>query len=146
LDSVKQSSPEIISVRDIEHRYGNIHALHVKELSISDNDLTAIVGPNGGGKSTLLKILAGIIKPAQGKVIRHNQIPLAYLPQNTQIDRTFPMRVEDVVAMGLWRNIRSFGRINQEFRQQIKMSLELVGLKGFEHRSLYELSGGQLLD
>ena len=141
LGSVKK---QIISLRDVEHRYGKIHALQAEDISIINNDLTAIVGPNGGGKSTLLKIMAGIIKPLRGDVFRHTNAPVAYLPQNTQIDRTFPMLVEDVVAMGLWHSIKTFGRIGVDAKRQIKESLELVGLRGFEKRSLYELSGGQL--
>lgn len=141
MDSVEQ---QIVSVRGVEHYYGRIHALQIDDIAVMNNDLTAIVGPNGGGKSTLLKVMAGIIKPLRGRVIKHSEVSVAYLPQNTQIDRTFPMLVEDVVAMGLWHNIRSFGRIDAAAKQQIKASLKLVGLDGFEHRSLYELSGGQL--
>lgn len=136
------------SILDIQieaHYYNSILALQDCHFSIPKHSLYAIVGPNGGGKSTLLKLIAGLTPPSRGRI--QNNIPphqIAYLPQSTSIDRTFPLHVEDVVAMGLWPQSGIFKGMKHSVRHQISQALDRVGLIGFEHRSLEALSGGQL--
>lgn len=144
MDTVRPQGQPVITAQNLSYSYGSIHALEQISISIQGGTLTAIVGPNGGGKSTLIKALARLHKPNSGKVTQH--IPpenFAYLPQRSDIDRTFPLKVEDVVAMGLWQELKSFGRMSPLFKKRVSDSLELVGLEGFGKRSLYELSGGQ---
>jgi zinc/manganese transport system ATP-binding protein len=121
------------------YRYGSsITALTNVSVSFEQGSLTAIVGPNGGGKSTLMKLLAGIYEPQSGQVTRSISVAtdIAYLPQHHELDRTFPFLVTDVIAMGLWPNIKTKPEI-------ITQILEEVDLKGFEKRPLSALSGGQ---
>jgi zinc/manganese transport system ATP-binding protein len=106
----------------------------------------AVVGPNGAGKSTLLKGIAGALQPLSGGI----SLPegaghrLAYLPQAAELDRTFPISVYDLVAMGLWSRAGVFGRIGRRERHRIEEALAAVGLSGFERRSIATLSGGQM--
>ena len=108
--------------------------------------MTAVVGPNGGGKSTLIKLIAGLFDATDGQINRHGLKPgdIAYLAQRTEIDRTFPIKVEDVVAMGLWPKITSSTRYNKHHHGIIEDILDKVGLSGMGRRSISQLSGGQL--
>ncbi len=107
--------------------------------------LYALVGPNGAGKSTLLKGLMGEITPLQGKIQLHinHETELAFLPQQADIDRSFPITVYDLVAMGAWSRIGAWGRVDATEHQRIAHALQTVGLEGFAKRSINTLSGGQ---
>ena len=110
---------------------------------LAKGGLTAIVGPNGAGKSTLLKGMVGELKPMAGRIVLPER-SMAYLPQQASIDRTFPMTVTELVAMGLWRQLGPFGGISKAHRSQISHALAAVGLTGFEGRRISALSGGQV--
>jgi zinc/manganese transport system ATP-binding protein len=108
--------------------------------------LTAIVGPNGAGKSTLLGALSGQLQAAEGSIQfgQAQKCELAYLPQQSSIDREFPIRVVDVVLLGAWRELKSFNRVTALMRMHATEALAAVGLVGFERRLIGELSVGQL--
>ncbi|MEM6466394.1 MAG: zinc ABC transporter ATP-binding protein AztA [Pseudomonadota bacterium] len=126
--------------------YDRHAAVHHLQTEIAQGSLTAIVGPNGAGKSTLLKGLTGALAPLEGRI----DVPgltreeIAYLPQQSEIDRSFPITVVDLVAMGLWREIGAFGRLSKRLRLRVDEALASVGLTGFERRPLSSLSGGQM--
>ncbi|BFO08673.1 metal ABC transporter ATP-binding protein [Serratia rubidaea] len=108
--------------------------------------LTAVIGVNGAGKSTLLKTIAGLL-PLQGGSLQFSPYPppaIAYLPQQLELDRQFPITVGDLVAMGCWRRSGIFGAITRAQRQQITQALETVGMASLARRPLNALSGGQL--
>jgi len=118
-------------------------AVHHLTLSIPAGSLVGVVGPNGSGKSTLLKALAGQLRPMQGLVHGLAEQRVAYLPQQTEIDRSFPIRVRDLVAMGLWHEIGALGGLNRAQRDRCQQALLTVGLGDFGHRTIDTLSGGQ---
>jgi zinc/manganese transport system ATP-binding protein len=120
----------------VHHLSGQFHA----------GSLTAIVGPNGAGKSTLLKAIAGLLPPSSGKVERSSlkKGDIAYLPQQAEIDRSFPLSVFDMVLMGRWKHIGSFGGAGKADLYAASHALEAVGLAGFERRMLHQLSAGQM--
>lgn len=136
----------IINLDNLSHSYGQIPSVQHISYSFLKGSLTAIFGPNGGGKSTLLKIIAGLIPVQSGKRESFLSHPseLAYLPQDKNIDPTFPLQVEDVVAMGLWPRMGIVGGLALKDRLYIQEALAQVGLIGFNKRRLTELSGGQL--
>jgi zinc/manganese transport system ATP-binding protein len=110
---------------------------------------TALVGPNGGGKSSLMAALAGLVRPGhaatlEGRIERATGASVAYLPQAAELDRSFPVRVADLVAMGLWGELGAFRPLQSRHRERVSTALEAVGLRGFEHRWLGEMSTGQL--
>lgn len=126
--------------------YGPLTAIRHVSGCFEPGSLTAIVGPNGAGKSTLLKAIAGLLMPSAGRIRPdgiERQRALAYLPQTAEIDRSFPITVADTVAAGAWHQIGALGNVTSAVRYEIKEALSIVGLEGFERRSLGELSGGQ---
>jgi zinc/manganese transport system ATP-binding protein len=116
------------------------------EAEIQEGSLTAVFGPNGAGKSTLLKGVMGALSPQAGRISlgTFDNSDIAYLPQQLDIDRSFPLLVLDLVAMGLWRKIGPFGRLKDTHLAEVDRALATVGLTGFEHRSIGSLSGGQM--
>lgn len=125
--------------------YDRHPAVHHLRGEIASGALVALAGPNGAGKSTLLKAMAGAMAPSDGAIIRDASIhQVAYLPQAAEIDRTFPIAVFDMVAMGLWSQSGLFGGLNRAARAKVDAALAAVGLSGFENRPIGSLSGGQL--
>lgn len=107
--------------------------------------LYSIVGPNGAGKSTLLKGLMGEIAPVQGHIHLHltPSSDLAFLPQQADIDRSFPITVYDLVAMGAWARLGVFKGVTAQEHGRIQRALKTVGMADFAARSISTLSGGQ---
>lgn len=135
-------------------------SIHLKKLSVSYShnqvisdlschfdapSLWAIAGPNGAGKSTLLKNLLEIQKPTKGHIVFHGFCPcdVAYLAQQNQLDRRFPLTVGDTIAMGLFREVGVFQKYTYEQRVKMQRALEQVGLASFAKTPLQALSGGQ---
>jgi len=135
-----------IALHDLTLGYDGHPAVHHLSGVFEAGSMTAVVGPNGSGKSTLLKGITGILHPLGGRIERGNlrTYQLAYLPQQAEIDRSFPITVLDTVAFGLWQRIGMFGGIKKEQWQQARQALAAVGLDGFEHRPIGNLSAGQL--
>lgn len=111
--------------------------------AVTRGALTAIVGPNGAGKSTLLDVMAGRLAPTQGRVAPGGLTRMACLPQQSGIDRSFPIRVDDVVALGAWSRIGLWRALGGALRREVADALATVGLAGFERRLIAELSAGQ---
>ncbi|SEN78698.1 zinc/manganese transport system ATP-binding protein [Loktanella fryxellensis] len=132
-----------IVLHDLTLGYDRHPAVHHLSATIAAGSLTAVVGPNGAGKSTLLKGIMGTLPPLTGHIVR-DRTRIAYLPQQAEIDRSFPIAVHELVAMGLWAGIGPFGRVTATHRDLIAKALAAVGLTGFERRSIAALSGGQL--
>ena len=126
--------------------YDRHPAVHHLDGTVASGALMAVVGPNGAGKSTLFKGVVGAIKPLAGRIERNGMTPqeIAYLPQVLEIDRTFPINVYDMVAMGLWRHAGLFGGIGRKERDRVEAAISAVGLTGFEERTIGTLSGGQM--
>ncbi|MCG7394429.1 ABC transporter ATP-binding protein [Microvirga sp. ACRRW] len=125
--------------------YGRRPAVHHLHGDIPSGSLMAVVGPNGAGKSTLLKGVVGTLKPLEGQIrLNGPSSEIAYLPQVAEIDRSFPLSVYDLVAMGLWSRSGLFGGISAKDRTKIEAALAAVGLIGFERRPISTLSGGQM--
>jgi zinc/manganese transport system ATP-binding protein len=123
--------------------YDRRPAVHHLAGAVAAGSLTAVVGPNGAGKSTLLKGIVGALKPLSGRIqVTGGARGLAYLPQAADIDRSFPIGVRDLVAMGAWNRAGPFGAIRA--KAAVAEALHAVGLSGFERRPIGTLSGGQL--
>src|SRR6478609_5932599 len=133
-----------IRLTDLTLGYDRHPAVHHLSGEIAAGSLTAVVGPNGAGKSTLLKGIAGALAPLSGDVSLAKGKRLAYLPQSADLDRSFPIHVYDLVAMGLWNRAGIFGRIGAGAAQKIDDAIAAVGLTGFERRPIGTLSGGQM--
>jgi len=126
--------------------YSRHPAVHHLSGEVAEGSLLAVIGPNGGGKSTLFRGIVGHLKPFAGS-IRINGVrvrDIAYLPQIAEIDRSFPIQVFDFVAMGLWARRGAFSAITRADRTLVEQALQQVGLTGFEARTIGTLSGGQM--
>lgn len=111
---------------------------------VDPGSMIALIGPNGGGKSTLLKTIAHELPPLAGRIDGNDHRSIGYLPQSIAFDLDFPISVHDVVAMGLWRRLGPFGRIGKSESAELAAAMSVVGMAGMELRSIGELSGGQL--
>jgi len=120
-------------------------AVHHLSGELAVGSLTAVIGPNGAGKSSLLQAVAGQIAPGGGRIEIAPALAgrMAYLPQQSHIDRSFPISVLDLVLLGHWRRSGAFGRIDAGARGEAAQALAAVGLHGFERRLIGELSSGQ---
>ena len=133
-----------LQFRDVTLGYDRHPAVHHLDGALAHGSLTAIVGPNGSGKSTLLKGIVGVLVPMEGQIRHHDGCRMAYLPQQSEIDRAFPARVSELVLLGLWPKRGMLQRITGEDRELLAKALAAVGLGGFAERGLDTLSGGQL--
>lgn len=128
---------------DVTLGYANKIAIKNFSATIAPGSLIAITGDNGSGKSTLLKAIAGLLKPIGGKIIKQTGNRIAYLAQQCDIDRTFPINVESLIKTGLWPFCGLWKRHNL-YQRKIQNALEMVGLAEQAHCSLDNLSSGQL--
>jgi len=135
-----------IRLNNLTLGYDRHPAVHHVDGDIAPGTLLAICGPNGAGKSTLLKGITGHLKPLGGSVVLTDcrARDIAYLPQASDIDKSFPIDVFDMVAMGLWPRSGLFGSIGKKDQAQIAEAIASVGLTGFEDRPIGTLSGGQM--
>ncbi|MBZ9869036.1 metal ABC transporter ATP-binding protein [Mesorhizobium sp. CA15] len=133
-----------LTFRDLTLGYSSHAAIHHLNGTVRKGSLTAVVGANGSGKSTLMKGIVGVLKPMEGAVVRMPGVRIAYLPQQSELDRSFPARVVDLVSLGLWPKRGMLGRYTKEDRESVSKALMAVGLGGFEKRPIDTLSGGQL--
>lgn len=137
-------------LKDINAGYNGKIQLRDVSLDIDDRDFVGIVGPNGGGKTTLLRVILGLLKPYSGTIgYRRNGKPVdslsvGYLPQTRDIDTDFPISVGEVVASGMSSPRRLFGGYTREQRERAGETMEAIGISDMAHRPIKALSGGEL--
>ena len=136
----------VIKFDNLTLGYDRHPAVHHLATEIPEGSLTAIIGPNGAGKSTLLKGMMGTLSPLEGtiEISGLSMDDIAYLPQQLDIDRSFPISVLDFVSMGLWQEIGLFGMLGSVRLPRVRSAISAVGLTGFERRPISTLSGGQM--
>jgi zinc transport system ATP-binding protein len=138
-----------IQIENLNFSYGPVSVLENAQLSLGEREFVSIVGPNGGGKTTLLKIILGLLEPQSGSVSVFGKVPtvgrkwIGYLPQYTSLDGQFPVTALDVVLMGRLGITRSLGFYTKADREISRAMLSRVGLDQFNNRPLNALSGGQ---
>ena len=141
---------KIIEVADVSLRYDRLPVLTDIDLTVFKDDFLVITGPNGGGKTSLLRIILGLQLPSRGAVhfyregqLAHN-LNIGYLPQKNVIDSRFPITVSEVVFSGLSGSKKIFSRFTQKEQEQVEKMLLLMGLAELRDRPIGQLSGGQL--
>jgi zinc/manganese transport system ATP-binding protein len=134
-----------IRLEDVTVGYDREPALRQVSGSFESGSLTAVMGPNGAGKTTLLKAICGLLQPSAGRVelAGGNRDQIAYLPQRAEIDRSFPISVQDVVSLGHWRRTGAFRPVGRAGAAAVAQALAEVGLEGAARRPIGALSAGQ---
>jgi zinc transport system ATP-binding protein len=141
---------KIIELQDITAGYEDEIILRNINLSINENDFIGVIGPNGGGKTTLVKVIIGALKPVSGKVIQHRHADddhkrvIGYLPQVSHTDRNFPITVLNVVVSGLAKSHKLFNHFTKAQTNKALKLLEEMGIAHLAEKNVGELSGGQL--
>ena len=135
---------EIVRISSVSAGYGDDVVIKNVDLSIYEFDYLGLIGPNGGGKTTLLKVILGLIKPVSGEVKVNIGNSLGYVPQAKFIDKRFPIRVFDVVMSGLISKRALFEAKRSEHAVQVNNILEKMGVRHLSQKPIGDLSGGQL--
>jgi len=139
----------IIEVKDVWFFYNGIPVLQDVNFTVRGGDFVALLGPNGGGKTTLLKLMLGLLKPERGAIRIFGESPresshrIGYMPQHLDFNQSFPISVLDVVLMGRLRPGRAWSRYTQEDRTAAQQALDRVEMGESANRRVGELSGGQ---
>lgn len=134
-----------ISYKDVRYCYGDVCAVHEATFEFPKNAITALIGPNGGGKSTLVKLLVGLLKPGHGHIEKFEGATIGYVPQITTFDSSFPATIFDLVLMGTKDNkITPFKRYSKQDKEKACEAIKRLSLNGLEDRSINQLSLGQL--
>jgi zinc/manganese transport system ATP-binding protein len=133
-----------VTLDDLTVSYRRHPALHHISGSFAQGSMTALIGPNGAGKSTLLKSILGLIPVDSGRIAtRVDRRRIAYLAQQSEIERGFPIAVRDCVLLGYWQSVGVFGAISEQLIARADAALLAVGLDGFAARPIGSLSAGQ---
>lgn len=137
------SSP-LIEIKNMDVSYQKQLVLSNITFSVFEKDFIGIIGPNGGGKTSLIKAILGLIKPVGGS-IKHslNSSDIGYLPQGNQLDENFPITVEEVIASGLEHGLKIRSGSTKSRKQKVENALDIVGLTALHSRPIGELSGGE---
>jgi ABC-type Mn2+/Zn2+ transport system ATPase subunit len=134
----------ILTVNNLTVKYADAPALDDLTFEIARGDSVAIIGPNGAGKSTLIKTIMGLLQPQRGTTITLDTVKTpGYVPQHQDVNWEFPVTVEDVVMMGLARQIGWLRQPNRQHWQRVHAALERVGMAAYARQQIGELSGGQ---
>jgi zinc transport system ATP-binding protein len=140
---------EVVKLEDIWVHYDGVPVLEGVSLSIERDDFLGIIGPNGGGKTTLLKVILGLIRPSYGKVLVLGKPPqsgrnnIGYVSQHNLFDRAFPVSVWDVVLMGRFGRTGLLRRYSEEDKQAAERALRTVGMLNYRNQQIGKLSGGE---
>jgi len=144
----KRSDP-IIRIADLDFAYNGQRVLEDVNLEVWEGDFIAMIGPNGGGKTTLLRLMLGLLKPERGQIrvmgkpatrVSHH---IGYVPQDVHINRSFPISALDVVLMGKLAPGKRWSKNNNQDRRDALEAMERIDMAGYAHRRIGELSGGQ---
>lgn len=157
----------LIEIKNLSAGYDSRTVLRNINLTVYDRDFLGIIGPNGGGKTTLIKCILGLLKPTGGEILYSDKrlavsdkqestaqylslttnrlsLKMGYLPQYNSIDRKFPITVEEVILSGLSSQKSLISRFTASHREKARQVIARMGLEGLEERAIGALSGGQL--
>lgn len=136
-------SEPLIELKNIWAGYDQQPVVKNVNLTIRNDDFIGVIGPNGGGKSTILKVILGVVKPLEGTITKQD-IRIGYLPQINTFDKQFPITVEDVVLSGLMGNRSKMLWPKRSEKKKVAELLEFAGMQKYQNRPIGELSGGQM--
>lgn len=137
---------KILKLKDVTAGYDEQAVLHHVNLTVNEGDFLGIIGPNGGGKTTLLRVILGLLKPFSGEVIypASRQNLFGYLPQNNRFDQRFPISVTEVVLSGLMSEKGLYSSYTRQERHKAWELLDTYGMGNYKKSPIGDLSGGQM--
>ena len=144
----EKTAQPVIDIQHLSFAYNGQLVLDDVDLRIEEKEFIAMIGPNGGGKTTLLKLVLGLLKPAQGSVkvfglaAEKASHHIGYVPQDVDINRRFPITVQDVVLMGKLHQKKRFGS-GKSHRDEAMAALRQMDMADYANRKIGDLSGGQ---
>ena len=140
----------LLELKNVTAGYDGTPIIHNIDFTVSSGDFIGIIGPNGGGKTTLLKVILGIIKPYKGTVKLNSQLAnlqtkkIGYLPQYNNFDRKFPITVRDIVLSGFITRSGLLKQYSAQEKARANLLMEEMGIDKLKNISASELSGGQV--
>jgi zinc transport system ATP-binding protein len=138
----------LFEMHSLSASYGANVVLHKVDLKVNENDFIGVIGPNGGGKTTLLKVILGLVKPSEGKIVFNNELlnsnSIGYLPQISTGDINYPVTVTDIILSGLMIRKGIISRMSSSDRAIAMKVMDELGLEEMTNSTLNELSGGQM--
>lgn len=144
-------NPPVLSLQGVDASYGSLPVLKNVSFTVDSGQFIGIIGPNGGGKTTLLKLILGLLKPSKGTISLFDEPAgspkilhrLAYVPQVARFDREFPISVKEVVLLGLLSSLPWYGRFSKASLEKMDYILEKLALIHLKNQPFGRLSGGQ---
>jgi zinc transport system ATP-binding protein len=138
----------LFEMHSLSASYGANVVLHEVDLRVNENDFIGVIGPNGGGKTTLLKVILGLVKPSEGKIVFNNDLlnsnSIGYLPQISTGDINYPVTVSDIILSGLMIGKGIISRMSSSDKTRAMKVMNELGLEEMTNSTLNELSGGQM--
>ena len=141
--NITEPQTELVAFEHADLSYGKHRVLSDLNLVLSDGDYLGVVGPNGSGKTTILKAMLGILRPLRGTVRRNKAARFGYVPQRQFVDEIYPLTVMEVALMGRYPLLGALRRPSREDRRLVLECLDDVGISNLAERPYRELSGGQ---
>lgn len=134
-----------IDIKNLSVYYGSVCSIQDINLKVKNKEFLGVIGPNGGGKTTLIKTILGLLKPSIGSIHIKGNEPIGYVPQFAFFDRNFPINVLDVILMGrLPKKIIWFQKYSHKDKKHAEEIMEELGILELKNRQISQLSGGQL--
>jgi ABC-type Mn2+/Zn2+ transport system ATPase subunit len=139
----RRTNDAVVEFQDVSLGYGRVIALTNLTFSIAEGDFLGIIGPNGSGKTTILRAILGTVKPFRGSITVREGLKFGYVMQRQSLDEIFPLSVLEVVSMGRLGRAGPIRRFSRGDNDKIERALSIAGIAGLSRTKYRELSGGQ---
>jgi ABC-type cobalamin/Fe3+-siderophores transport system ATPase subunit len=139
----KQTGTGVIQFQRVSLGYGNAEVLKDLRFSVADGDFLGIIGPNGSGKTTILRAILRMVKPARGSIHIRDGLKFGYVMQRQSLDEIFPLSVLDIVSMGRLGRIAPLSRFGPGDLSKVEEALSITGIRDLRRERYRDLSGGQ---